>query len=481
SVLMGAQAVSWISGFVLLFFLPRYLGSEEFGRLYLAISIATILGWMISFGGPHLIPKEIARLREQAPNILISFFGIRLILWLVVVAGIFVFAVIAGYPRYMKILILVLCIAKLWEEMAYVFRDGFQGIERMEYSSLGVVVEKLWVAIAVITALALGARTITVAIIMVIGAAIKFFIYLRYSSILLSYVPRFNWEKARAVMKSSLPFFLYSSFGVIYYRIDAIMLSMMTSVGVVGWYGGAYRFFDIVMIFPTVFTAVIFPVLSRLTFQKSTDARLVFQKSLKFILFLAIPVAAVLFVHAEHIIQLFYGLDEYAPSVVVLKIFGIGVVFVYVDFILGHTLFAADKQRLFAGVAVVATFLNIGINLVLIPLAQANFGNGGIGAAITTLLTEVFILVMALVLVPKMYFRGYTFATPLKIIINGVILTWFLTLLNSVGLSWILGLGLGMILYVIMLGSTGLVTATEWAYLKKVLPIQQMQNLDIRR
>ena len=66
SVMFGAQIITWLSGFVLLYFLPRYLGAQDFGRLYLALSIQMILGLLIDFGGNYLIPKEVARVKRVA-------------------------------------------------------------------------------------------------------------------------------------------------------------------------------------------------------------------------------------------------------------------------------------------------------------------------------------------------------------------------------------------------------------------------------
>ena len=71
-VMFGAQVVTWGSSFLLLYFLPRYLGPEDFGRLYLALSIKMILGLFIDFGGNYLIPKEVARSRIKGEAILSS-------------------------------------------------------------------------------------------------------------------------------------------------------------------------------------------------------------------------------------------------------------------------------------------------------------------------------------------------------------------------------------------------------------------------
>jgi O-antigen/teichoic acid export membrane protein len=78
TVMMGSQVVTWVSSFVLMMFLPRYLGSEDYGRLYLAMSIAMIAQVFVDFGGAYYIAKEIARHRDRAPSLIADSIGFRM-------------------------------------------------------------------------------------------------------------------------------------------------------------------------------------------------------------------------------------------------------------------------------------------------------------------------------------------------------------------------------------------------------------------
>jgi O-antigen/teichoic acid export membrane protein len=68
--------------------------------------------------------------------------------------------------------------------------------------------------------------------------------------------------------------------------------------------------------------------------------------------------------------------------------------------VIGAVLVARDRQRAWTAVGVAAAILNPLVNLVAIPYTQAAFGNGAIGAAAVTSLTELFMMVMGLRLVP---------------------------------------------------------------------------------
>src|SRR5690625_2019105 len=142
SVMFGAQGLTWISGFVLLFFLPRYLGSEDFGRLYLAMSVVAIMGLLVDFGGNYLIPKEVARSRKKGVRILGSYIILRIFLWILFIGVILLISHLLGYSGHVNMLILILAVGKLWESGVTAFNAYFQGIERMEFPSMATIAER---------------------------------------------------------------------------------------------------------------------------------------------------------------------------------------------------------------------------------------------------------------------------------------------------------------------------------------------------
>jgi O-antigen/teichoic acid export membrane protein len=146
SVMMGAQVITWVTSFVLLYFLPRYLGSEDFGRLYLALSIKMMLGLMIDFGGNYLIPKEVARSARRGSKILNSYILLRIGLWMLAMGLILLLSDLLGYSDHVHLLIIILAIGKLWEGGGAAIGSYFLGIERMEYPSLANIFEKVFVA-----------------------------------------------------------------------------------------------------------------------------------------------------------------------------------------------------------------------------------------------------------------------------------------------------------------------------------------------
>lgn len=451
SVMFAAQMVNWVSSFALLMFLPRYLGSEEYGRLYLALSINMMLSLVIGFGGNFLIPKEVARSEKEGAKIFSSYILLRIILWILSIGVILLISNLLNYSDEVALLILILAIGKLWQAGSSALKAYFEGIERTEYPSIGKVVERMSVAILAVGALLLGADSVEIAVIMTLGALFNLLVVVWFSRNFIK--PEFSFNsKVFKLLSSGLPYFLFSLFSVIYYRIDAVMLGAMATDEVVGWYGGAYRFFDAIMILPILYKTAIFPIFSKLWDDKEGILETTIGKSIKLMLILAVPVAISIFIFSEPIIQFFMGLDEFGPSVFLLQIFALSIPIIYVDFILsGAIMGAANKQKAWAMIGFFGIVLNVVANYFLIPYAQTFYGNGGVGAAAATFATELFIMISAVILLPKNYLKRFKPVYLVKPLAAGAVMAIFCWFMLQTWLYWILTVILGLFVYLIAL------------------------------
>lgn len=473
---MSSQVVTWTMSFILLLFLPRYLGPVDYGRLYVAKSIMIIFSLFIDFGGRYSISKEVARNRERVGDIAVNAIGLRVLLWILSFIILIVFLEFTNYHYLEKVLIIIFGISLLWSGVKGVLWCCFQGFEKMRFPSIGAITETVFITTTAVIALLLGANFLIIGIIYTLGSLINFLIHLKYSSLIIKDIPKFQLKKSIELVKIGIPYFLWSIFGIIYYRIDAIMLSFMTPEKIIGAYGASYRFFDILMFLPSIFSTAIFPILSRIYKDKNNLASTTI-KSIDFIVIAGIPISILIFTFAQNIINLFYGLDQYMSSVIILKIFSFGAILVYIDMILGTAIIASDKIKEWSLVALFAVFLNIGFNFIMIPFTQQYYNNGGIGAAIATLVTELFVMLCALKITPKENFAG---AKPLVIIkasFAGLIMYTILILLKQISIFWIFEAIFGTVIYLILLFLFKVFEPEEIAFLKEQSNLKNLKNL----
>ncbi|MBI4547766.1 MAG: flippase [Ignavibacteriae bacterium] len=477
TIQMIQQIITWTSSFILMLFLPRYLGPVDYGRLYLAMSIAGMFLILIDFDGRMGIAKRIARAREQAPQTLANAIGLRIILWFFSFLTMLIFALLVDYPTAVKILLIVFGVEMFWRAIRTVFAGTFLGFELLQYSAVGAIIERVFISVVGVSAILLGANSLTIAIILVVGTLLNFLICAKFTTRIVSYLPKINWTAMLSLSKDGVPYLLTTIFGVIYYSIDTIMLSILTPAIVVGWYGAAYKFFDVLVFLPSIYSTSIMPILSRLWGKEDEMLSRTAQKSLKVMMISGIPISILAFTFSDKIISLFFGLEGYGPSVVTLQIFTVGLLLLYVDFVLSSMLLACDKQRAWATVAFAAIFVNFGLNYFLIPYTQTRFGNGGVGAAIATIITECFVMISALSILPRGILDNSLVTVSLKTIASGIVMALALWLFSWYHPHWMVNAIVGSIVYLVALFSLKTFNAAELAFMKNFLSPRNFKNI----
>ncbi|MBI3005425.1 MAG: flippase [Ignavibacteriales bacterium] len=476
-IMMGSQVITWISSIVLMLFLPRYLGSEDYGRLYLAISLTMIFQIIIDFGGHYFIAKEVSRNRESAPQLLANSSALRMFMWFMSIVVIVALCLVAGYSGLVTSLILILGMAKLWEGVGKVMNSCFQGFEMMRFPVLGSIAERVFVTAAGVVALMLGQGSVTIALIMALSTFLNALVVSHFLPRIVSKVPHVDMNEVKNLLKLGAPYFLFSMFAVLYFRVDTVMLSLMVPEAVVGWFGAAHRLFDSMMFLPSISSLVLLPVFSKLWNKQKNELVSTTQKSLEFILLAGIPISIGLFVFAENIVYLFFGGNEYAPSTRILQIFAVGLPLVYVDMILGTFLFASDKQRQWTITALVAVFLNPALNMFFIPYTQSRFGNGGIGASVATIMVEFFVMCCALSLMPREVLDRRAVSRSIKAILAGAVMATALWIMNIIGLHWIEQAAIASVTYCSFLLLLKVFHENELLFLKQLFSISGLKNV----
>ena len=170
-------------------------------------------------------------------------------------------------------------------------------------------------------------------------------------------------------------------FSVLYFRLDIVMLQIMTGEKTVGWYSAAYKLFEATLILPHSFMLVLFPTLvgeyhaDKLKFKKS------FQKSILVFSIIGGGITLVFWFFSDWIIAFIYG-EKFSPSVSLLNILSVAVFLFFINFLLSNILITSGREKINTWILIMATILNIFLNLSLIPKYGAE------GAAWATIFCE---------------------------------------------------------------------------------------------
>jgi O-antigen/teichoic acid export membrane protein len=416
-ILLVQYALTWGTNILAMMFLPRHLGPLSYGHFYVATTIVNMLRVVVEFGGNYVVPKEISRANDRSGAIVADAAAYRTLLGVLGFLTVILVVLTAGYHEEVNEGLIIIGASLLLHGAITVFTGLFQGREQMQFSSLATFVNRVVTNIAVIPAVIIHPAVWLVSLIGTVASTLQFGVLFGFGKRLVRNFPRPSLANVLKEARGGTTYFLFVLFSSVYFRVDSVMLSKMAPDVVVGWYGGAYRIFDMMNFFPYLYTIAVYPALSRLWKENPDLHRRTMQRSLELMILIALPVALGLFLTARPLVSFFYGLEAFGPTVVDLQLLSAGLLFLFVDMILGTTLLASDRQQQQALTALAAIPLNVGLNVVLIPYSQGRWGNGGIGSALATVVTEVIIMVSWVRLLPPGTLAG--FRTP--VVLKGVV------------------------------------------------------------
>ena len=444
SVLAGAQVVSSLIAMVFLVLVSRTLGEVEFGRLYLALTLTAIVGVVVDFGLSQVVTRSVARDRALArpyfrrAALIVGALGAGLYLLLVGTA------LALGYTTEVVSLVLILGLLMVVEAFSQLLGALFQAHEQMLVPAIARVGGNVITLALVVPLLFRGHGAATVAAVIVVAAAARVGFQAIAARRLSGFgLPAPAAPSLRSLLRAGIPFLTANGFALFVARVDVLILGQLAGAAAVGWYGAASRLVEAFYFLPVLLTTATFPVLSRLWSEDKNEFHATVRKTLDLLIVLIVPLSVTFFILAESIVGSLFTLESYGPSVPLLRIQAVSLVLIFVDYLLTCILLATGRERTWIAILGVACLVNPALNFVLIPLTSAAYANGAIGAALATLLTEIFILICALRVVAAGTFDAGTVRVAVRAAGLGGALALGLLASRSVGIPWILAAAVG--------------------------------------
>jgi O-antigen/teichoic acid export membrane protein len=399
---LGGQIVSWAATSVIIVVVPRYLGEDGLGKFTFAMGFPSLFGIFVIFGLSTYLPREIARDPSSAGHLAVNAMVSRIPPILLSAVAITVFVNLLDYPAATKNLVYLTTWAMALSTAGATIDAALQGLERMTYISVISVIEKLLVAgLGVFVLIVLDMGVLAFTLVNVVAVLISVLLKMAFLTRVAHVDFRMDPLLWRRLYTSGVPFFIWSAALVIYNGIDITMLSIMTRDDVVGWYGLAYRFVGIPAFVPFAVTAALLPTLSA---SHGEEFRRLARRCLDLVVLTTFPIAAAFVVCAAAIIHLFNYDAGFDHSIILLRILALFGPFASIGMVIGTVLIAQDREKPWAKVAIAAALLNPALNLGLIPLFESSQGNGAIGAAVATVITEAAVFGAAVALVGRSVF-----------------------------------------------------------------------------
>lgn len=362
-----AQALSRIIGFFYTIFLAKNLGVSDFGLYSAALAYFSLVSSMADFGFNRFLTREIARDRKNLPELLCNIGLLRLTLGSVIFALFAVGLYLLDPDKWRVSLVLLAVLAVLPQTISLTLDAIFIALQKLQYSSVALLLLSLATAIFGILLIVAGFGVRGAVIALILGQLI----YLTVLTFLLKVqrvrvLSKITTRILKQAILGSFPYGLLGILGLLYFRIDLLLLTYLRGNFEAGIYGVAYRFFEAVVFIPSALASALFPVLAKLHTKNLDQIRKLYFKSLKILFALSIAVVLVYIIVLPSIIRAF--LPNYLPSIEAIKILSIAIPFMFCHFPGVQVLLSTDK--FFKSVIFLALFmlsLNIILNLIFIP------------------------------------------------------------------------------------------------------------------
>ncbi|MCA0456396.1 MAG: flippase [Chloroflexi bacterium] len=453
---IGSQLILRVSGFLLNVLIIRQLGDDNYGQYAWILAWANFFSFIGDLGITQYMTREYAREPEKAKHLFWDVTVIRLILALVTSVISVSVALLKPDPVSSRVALAIGLYTTTYFFMAIIMplSSVISGYQRLDIISvLQVIAQVLNIAISVLILLIWNDFVLLVSSTLVtlpIMLIIIIWVIRRYKMS----PPKFRISPRvwLGLIWSGLPFALNQIMLTSAYQFDTIIMQQFYASNVVGWYNAAYNLARSLLIFTSAFSNALGLSLMREYVNNPEVIRPWYHRSVKFMMFIGLPLAVGGMVLSGKLIPFMYG-GEYAAAAIAFAIVIWDIPLLMYTSHCGNIAVAMGRERRTASIYATEAGINIFLNILLIPRY------GIVAASFTTLATEFTGACLFYIMFRRELGAGLGFNSILRIAVAAGVMGVVLYLIQS--MSLILLVPIGVVIYIVMALSIGALNAEE--------------------
>jgi O-antigen/teichoic acid export membrane protein len=380
--------------------LGRSLGARDFGLYFLISSFAAFAFVAVDWGQQFYAVREIARAPERAGDLLGTGLVLRLAGTLIICVPIGLAAWALGYDHRTRWYSVVYVLISLPQLLLVYFGIVFRGRDRMSLDALTTVVNKAVALVLALATLAFGLGLAGVVLAQTVAACVALAAAARLYRQVATGPVRFSTKTAREMLTGGTSLAAGQLAVYVQPYIDAVFISKMVSSEGIGWYGAAKNIMGTLFTPPFILGAAAFPRLSQAAADPAAFKR-EFETALRPTLWLGGLAGVGTCLFADTAIHVVYGHRQFGPAADILRVFGPGLFLFSIDVLLGNCLNALGRAGAFSAAKVASVVVSTALEVVLIPYFQRRSGNGGVGAVLAFVLSEIVVFSGSVLLMPR--------------------------------------------------------------------------------
>lgn len=376
--------------------ITHQLKEQGYGEFTAVTSFVALFYLAVDFGINAIFVRELGNKEEKIPIYFKNLLLLRLVISFVVIFLVLSSLSFLPYPSIVKLGIIIASLTILNHALHVSTNAIFQLKLRYDYP----VISELF-ASGVIISLSFLSLQVSKSILPIIFAyavgglvrvGVSFFLASRYTEGVGFKKDDLIW---RHLFLPAIPLGIVAIFSQVVGNIDKVIIALvplnpsldMSNIVAVGIYGLAYKIFEVILVFPTFVMNAAYPMMVRKKVEGLENLRKFAMKLGVILLVLGFAGSLFTYLSAPFIINFFKGGSEkFALSSHVLQVLGISFPIFFVSALTLWLTITLGKQKLLIFVYGFAAFVNLVMNLFLVPTF------GYMASAILTIATEMIIL-----------------------------------------------------------------------------------------
>ncbi|MEX1112870.1 MAG: flippase [Patescibacteria group bacterium] len=404
-----------VMGLVSVAILTRYLGAEGYGKFTLVLVYLSIFGIAADMGLFTISIREMSKNLRRTQEIFSNTLALRGLLGVIVLLIAIGVSWLLPYEPDVRIGIIIAGGAHLFGLLNSAMMAVFQSRLVMGYAAIADLAGRAIALGAVIAVAALGLGFYAVVATASLGAFVTFLVSTWLVRRYVRVKPMKDLILWKGLLREALPYGLTLVVVQLYFRVDILLLSFFKTNADVGIYGAVFKVFELLMVFSGFFNNSTFPILNRRLKESSAKARAFTQKSFNILFIGGLGIAAGSLTIAPFVMRIVGG-QEFVAGSDALRVVLLTMPFTFSVLALGSLLLALGKQKVMLRISTYSLVLNIVLNLFLIP------PYGFIGAAVATLISEVFLITFYYRYTRKLAGFSLSPAIPLRAVAAAVVM-----------------------------------------------------------
>ncbi|OIP66263.1 hypothetical protein AUK15_00710 [Candidatus Nomurabacteria bacterium CG2_30_43_9] len=390
--LIAARVISFITSFLTIAIVARYLGPENLGRLDYAQSFVAIISVFASLGIDQILYRDLIAYPEKENELIGTAVFSKLFFGALAFFTAIATSLLLGDDAILTILIGICALTFVISPIGTV-AILFNAQVKAKYSSQISIFLAFFLPALKLLVIFLDKGIIYFALVLLVEAVIStawsLYVYVKHFEGR-HFLWRFRIDVFRRLMNDSWPLLLAGFSGYIYAKMDQVMLLHYIDASTVGIYGVAVKLTQIWAFLPGL---IVISMLPAVVNAKKTNF-IMYAKRLRALTGLTVGVTVIialpLYLFAPWVIHLVFG-DAFVSATPILRIYLWTSVAITLVILSQQFLIVENLSKIFLYTSIIGAVTNVALNVLLIPQFGAQ------GSACGTMLSY-FVVVLSLLI-----------------------------------------------------------------------------------